>query len=113
MASNTAIVIGLLLNICLVASQGLWPRQLPSSGTFEPSLSADNPTPLNFDQGPEQKDPKGVKGVNPPTESPKSVKATRFLDGMDLLDGLDSFGPYMAGSFPLPNLPSAMSYLVF
>ena len=110
MASNTAIVIGLLLNICLVASQGLWPRQLPSSGTFEPSLSADNPTPLNFDQGPEQKDP---KGVNPPTESPKSVKATRFLDGMDLLDGLDSFGPYMAGSFPLPNLPSAMSYLVF
>ncbi len=112
MALHTAKVIGFILNICLVASQGPWARGLPTAGTSEPSFSIDSPTPLNFDKGPEQ-DQKEVKGVNPPQEKPKSVKITRTMDGMDLMDGMDSFRPYKTGYNPSSlNLPSAMSYLV-
>jgi hypothetical protein len=112
MALHTAIVIGFILNICLVATQDPWARVIPTAGTSEPSFFSDSPAPLNFDKGPEQ-DQKEVKGVNPPQEKPKSVKMTRIFDGMDLMDGMDSFRPYKTGSYPSSlNLPSALSYLV-
>jgi hypothetical protein len=111
MASDTVKFIGFMLNICLVASQGLWPRQVSTPGTSEPPSSAGNPTPLDFDQGPEQNS-KGFLGVNLPKETPKSGGSVKFLDGMDLLDGLDFLGSYKKDSYSSPYLRSTLPYQV-